>query len=89
VKRVVAAHQGAIKGCYDFEAKRTSAPPGTMEISWTITPAGSVSDPRVVSSTLYDESAEKCIVRQVLGLHFPASETATQVDSFPFRFDQK
>jgi hypothetical protein len=89
VKRVVASHRGAIQGCYDFEAKRASAPPGTIEITWTIREDGNVSDARVVSSTLYDERAETCILRQVLGLRFPASDAPTQVESFPFRFDQK
>jgi hypothetical protein len=89
VKRVVAAHKGAIHACYDFEASRTSAPPGTLEMNWTIAPDGSVSEASIVFSTLYDERAEKCILRQVLGFRFPGSGSPTQVESFPFRFDQK
>jgi hypothetical protein len=89
VKRVVAAHQGAIRTCYELEATRTSAPPGTLEMSWTIEPSGKVSDAKIDSSTLYDARAEACILRQVLGLRFPASAAPTRVDVFPFRFDQK
>jgi hypothetical protein len=89
VKRVLAAHAGAIRACYELEAKRSSAPPGTIEVSWKIEPSGNVSDASIASSTLYDERAEACILRQVVGLRFPSSAAPTRVESFPFRFDQK
>jgi hypothetical protein len=52
-------------------------------------PAQVVSEARVTFSTLYDERAETCVLRQILGLRFPASDAATHVESFAFRFDQK
>ena len=40
----------------------------------------------IASSTLSNSRVEGCVVRQLRGWHFPASESQTIVPSFPFSF---
>jgi hypothetical protein len=86
VLRVVMAHKGAVRACYESEAQRNPSLKGGIVLSWQILPDGSVSSPALASSTLNNSRVEGCVVRQLRGWHFPASESQTIVPSFPFSF---
>jgi len=86
VRRVVMAHVGAIRACYESEAQRNPSLKGGIVLSWQITPDGAVSGPGIASSTLSNPRVEGCVLRQLRGWHFPASESPTIVPSFPFSF---
>lgn len=86
VLRVVMAHRGAVRACYESEAQRNPSLKGGIVLSWQISPDGSVTSPAVASSTLNNARVEGCVVRQLRGWHFPASETPTLVPTFPFSF---
>lgn len=86
VRRVVLAHTGALRACYESEAERNPNLRGGVTVSWQIEPGGSVTTASVVSSTLSNPRVEGCVVRQVKAWHFPQSDSATQVASYPFRF---
>ncbi|HEY2515490.1 MAG TPA: AgmX/PglI C-terminal domain-containing protein [Polyangiaceae bacterium] len=86
IQRVVRAHLGALRACYESEAQRNPNLKGGVTMAWQIQPDGSVASPQVASSTLNNPRVEGCVVRQVRGWHFPASETPTSVPSFPFSF---
>jgi hypothetical protein len=86
VRRVVLAHQGALRACYESEAQRNPSLKGGIVLSWQIAPDGSVASPALVSTTLNNARVEGCVLRQLRGWHFPASETQTIVPAFPFGF---
>jgi hypothetical protein len=86
VRRVVMAHQGALKACYESEAQRNPNLKGVVTEQWQIVPGGAVTSASVASSTLGNPRVEGCIVRQVKAWHFPAAATPTTVGAYPFRF---
>jgi len=86
VRRVVMAHLGAVRACYESEAQRNPSLKGGVTVQWTIDPSGGVSSASLGGSTLGNPRVEGCVVRQVKGWHFPSSETPTIVGGFPFKF---
>jgi hypothetical protein len=86
VRRVVMAHLGAVRACYESEAQRNPSLKGGVTVQWTIDPSGSVSSASPAGSTLNNARVEGCVVRQVKGWHFPTSESPTIVSGFPFKF---
>ena len=86
VKRIVVAHQGAVRACYESEVQRNPALKGGIVLSWQIQTDGSVAAPAIASSTLNNARVEGCVLRQLRGWHFPSSESPTIVPSFPFGF---
>lgn len=86
VRRVVMAHLGAVRACYESEAQRNPSLKGGVTVQWTIDPSGGVSSAGLAGSTLSNPRVEGCVVRQVKGWRFPTSETPTTVAGFPFKF---
>jgi hypothetical protein len=82
----VMAHKGAVRACYESEAQRNPSLKGGIVLSWQILPDGSVTAPGLASSTLNNSRVEGCVLRQLRGWHFPASESQTIVPTFPFSF---
>lgn len=86
IRRVVIAHTGAVRACYESEAQKNPGLKGGMTLSWQIEPSGSVSSVSVASSSLGNPRVEGCVSRQVRSWRFPASDTPTTVGAFPFKF---
>jgi hypothetical protein len=86
VRRVVVAHQGALRACFESEAQRNPSLKGGVTVQWSIDPSGSVTTASLAGTTLGNARVEGCVVRQVKGWHFPSSESATIVSGFPFKF---
>ena len=86
IRRVVMAHVGAVRACYDIELQKNPNLKGGVQIGWQIDPSGSVSGANVVSSSLGNPRVEGCVVRQVKTWHFPESGSSTNVSSYPFKF---
>lgn len=86
VRRVVMAHLGAVRACYESEAQRNPSLKGGVTVQWSIDPGGRVSSASLAGSSLNNARVEGCVVRQVKGWHFPTSETPTIVGGFPFKF---
>lgn len=86
VRRVVMAHLGAVRACYESEAQRNPSLKGGITVAWQIDPSGSVTSASIAGSTLSNPRVEGCVVRQVKGWRFPTSETPTTVAGFPFKF---
>lgn len=86
VRRVVVAHQNALRACYELEAQKNPNLKGGLTVAWQIEPSGSTGgSARVVQSSLGSPRVEGCVVRQVASWRFPASDRATPV-TFPFKF---
>lgn len=86
VRRVVMAHIGAVRACYESEAQRNPGLKGGVTVAWQIDPGGSVSSVSVAQSSLGNPRVEGCVTRQVKNWKFPTSDSATSVAGFPFRF---
>jgi hypothetical protein len=86
IRRVVTAHQGSMRACYEVEASRNPNLRGGIVLSWQIQPDGAVSTASLVSSTLSNPRVEGCVLRQVRSWHFPTADTASEVGTYGFRF---
>jgi hypothetical protein len=85
IRRVVMAHLGALRACYETEAERNPNLKGGVTVQWQIAPEGTVSGASLGGSSLGSPRVEGCVVRQVKGWRFPASVAASSV-SWPFKF---
>jgi hypothetical protein len=85
VRRVVMAHIGALRACYEVEAQKNPKLKGSVTVAWTIDSSGGVAGAAVAGTTLGNARVEGCVVRQVRGWRFPASDGSTST-SFPFAF---
>jgi TonB family protein len=86
IRRVVEAHRGALKMCYEIEAQRNPDLKGGVTVSFSIDPAGGVTGASIVTSSLGSPRVEGCILRQIRGWKFPTAETPSTVASYPFKF---
>lgn len=86
IRRVVAAHLGAVRACYDIELQKNPNLKGGMQLSWQIDPSGSVTNASVVSSSLGSPRVEGCVIRQLKNWKFPEASAASNVSSYPFKF---
>jgi TonB family protein len=86
VKRVVMAHTGALRACYESEAQRNPNLQGGVTVTWKIEPSGSVASASIASSSMNNPRVEGCVLRQVKAWKFPTAETPTDVQAFPFKF---
>ncbi|MGH7280271.1 MAG: AgmX/PglI C-terminal domain-containing protein, partial [Polyangiaceae bacterium] len=86
IRRVVVAHTGALRACYETEASRNPNLRGGVTCAWKIQGDGSVSTASVASTTMNNPRVEGCVLRQVKTWHFPTSDSPTDVASYPFKF---
>lgn len=86
IQRVVRAHMGAVRACYEIEAQRNPGLKGGVTVQWAIDPSGAVTNASVASTTLSNARVEGCLVRQVKTWKFPNADAATVVSGFPFKF---
>jgi outer membrane biosynthesis protein TonB len=86
VRRVVVAHAGALRACYESEAQRNPGLRGGVTVKWQIDPGGAVGNAAIESSTLSNPRVEGCVLRQVKTWRFPASDASTSVLGYPFKF---
>ncbi len=86
IRRVVMAHQGALRACYDIELARNPGLRGGVTMAWKIAPSGLVNTASVAGSTIHNPRVEGCILRQVKSWHFPTAESPSDVNAYPFKF---
>lgn len=86
VRRVVAAHVGALRACYESEAQKNPNLKGGVTAAFQIEPSGSVSTASVANSSLGNPRVEGCVIRQVKSWRFPSSDSPTTVAGYPFKF---
>lgn len=85
IRRVVMAHLGALRACYEIEAQKDPNLKGGVTVAWSIDGGGAVTGASLAGSTIHNPRVEGCVVRQVKTWRFPASEGTTNT-SWPFRF---
>lgn len=86
IRRVVVAHQGALRACYDSELARNPNLRGGVTMTWSIDTGGAVTSSTVAGTTLNNPRVEGCISRQVKTWKFPTANAPTTVGAFPFKF---
>jgi hypothetical protein len=86
VQRVVRAHQGGIKYCYETELMRQPRLAGKIVVSWRIDLEGKVLSARVRSTTMNNVSVESCLVRQIGRWRFPKPAGMMVDVAYPFLF---
>jgi hypothetical protein len=86
VRRVVMAHTGSLRACYESEAQRNPQLRGGVTVAWQIDANGAVTGASLAGTTLNNARVEGCIQRQVKAWHFPTSDAPTTVAGYPFRF---
>jgi hypothetical protein len=85
IRRVVMAHLGALRACYESEAERNPNLKGGVTVNWQIAPEGNVTGASLGNSSLGNPRVEGCVVRQVKGWKFPSSAAPSNV-GWPFKF---
>jgi hypothetical protein len=85
IRRVVVAHQGALRACYEIEAQKDPTLKGGVSVGWTIDPSGAVTSASLAGSSIHNARVEGCVLRQVRTWHFPSSDGNSQT-TFPFSF---
>jgi len=85
IRRVVMAHQGALRACYEMEAEKDPTLRGGVTVAWTIDPTGSVTSANLAGTTIRNQRVEGCVLRQVRTWRFPASDGPSQA-TYPFSF---
>ena len=86
IRRVVVAHTGALRACYESEAQKNPSLKGGVTVQWSIDASGSVGGASVASSSLGNPRVEGCVVRQVKSWRVPAADAPSQVTGYPFKF---
>ena len=86
IRRVVMAHVGALRACYESEAQRNPNLRGGVTVQWSIDPSGTVTSAGVAGTTLGNPRVEGCVVRQVKAWHFAASDSPSTIEGWPFKF---
>jgi len=85
IRRVVMAHLGALRACYESEAERNPGLKGGVTVQWQIAPEGNVTGASLDQTSLGNPRVEGCVVRQVKGWRFPSSPSPSSV-KWRFKF---
>jgi periplasmic protein TonB len=79
ISRVVRARQGAFRACYESAAARDPKLAGGITVSFSVSPAGSVTA-RIGSSSLANARVESCVLRTFNRLRFPTADRPTSAN---------
>jgi len=65
VSEVINRHNSSIQYCYRRELKQNPDLKGKLVIRFTVTPAGTVKDVKLISSTLNNPRIERCVIMRI------------------------
>lgn len=86
VAKVIAEHLQEVQRCYEAAMLLEGASGGRLAVEWTITPAGTVSQAKVASTTLKQASVPQCVLTALRRWAFPKAKGGNVVISYPFVF---
>lgn len=87
VKKVSTDNRASIRACYEDQLAVYPGLEGRVEVKLVVSGAGNVIDADVMSSSLYNDAAESCILAEVRTWSFPALGSVG-VASVPLNFKQ-
>lgn len=79
ISRVVRARSGAFRACYESAAARDPKLQGGITVSFSVSPAGSVTA-RIANSSLNNARVESCVLRTFNRLRFPTADKPTSAN---------
>jgi len=71
IGKTIGRHANEVRNCYEVELNRLPSLAGKVSVSFTIDPAGAVSEASVFQSTLDSPGVEQCILSRVRRWKFP------------------
>lgn len=86
INRVVRAHQGGIRFCFEKELQRDPKLSGKVVVGWKINLEGRVQFPKIEKSTLGNDRVEGCMVSNIRRWIFQKPQGGTCVINYPFVF---
>ncbi len=86
VVTVVKKKKGQVRSCYEKELKGNPDLAGVVQVAWTVTRAGGVSNVQILTNSTGNRDMEGCIKRTIGSWSFPASHGAGVDIEYPFRF---
>jgi outer membrane biosynthesis protein TonB len=86
INRVVRAHQGGIRYCFEKELQRDPKLSGKVTMGWKINLQGRVQFAKLEKTTLQNDRVEGCMLRQIRRWIFPPPQGGICVISYPFVF---
>ena len=94
VDKTIEKNQSEFDKCYDFAVKHKSdsepAPIGRIQMGFTVSPAGKVTESNVISSEVNNPRLEKCVQETLRRLSFPSNEEGRLIQTtYPFDFGKK
>ncbi len=88
ISRVVRAHLGPVRDCYERGLRHDASLAGRIHVSFTIGPQGKVIETRIQSDHLGDAEVATCLTREISSWTFPAPRGGGIVKiSYPFVFE--
>lgn len=88
IRRVVMSRVGAFQACYETALAKDPELKGGVQMSFSISPGGSVAGASISSSSLANARVEGCMLRTFNRLKFPVADKPTN-SVFPFVFKGK
>lgn len=86
INRVVRAHQGGIRFCFEKELQRDPKLSGKVVAGWKIDLGGRVQFPKIEKTTLGNDRVEQCMLRNIRRWIFPKPQGGACIISYPFVF---
>jgi len=87
IQRVIRRHINEVRFCYEQQLSRNPTLEGRVDVSFIISPTGSVQSAMVRNTTLNDARVESCVTQAVRRWHFPAPDGGGIVAvNYPFVF---
>ncbi len=86
ISLVVLGRYESIGGCHTVQYSGSSEAEGALTLAWKIRPDGSVADANVVDSSFGSSAFHDCVLSIVRDMHFPSSETSTEVGAWKISF---
>lgn len=86
VVSVVRKKKGQVRSCYEKQLKGNPDLSGLVQVAWTVTSAGGVSNVQILANSTGNHDMEGCIERTIGGWNFPASRGSGVDIEYPFRF---
>jgi hypothetical protein len=77
IRRVVMSRMGAFRACYEIASAHDPTLKGSVGVSFSISPGGSVSSVGVTNSSLSNPRVEGCVTRTFTHLNFPTADKPT------------
>ena len=85
IAKVINSHLVELSRCYEQAMMKSGSFGGRMQIEWTISPSGTVTQSRVKDSDIKNAAVGSCVLGHLNGWRFPAGKASTVV-SYPLMF---